>query len=326
MEEKVTVVIPNFNGRDLLAKNLPTVAKVCPKSEIIVVDDASTDDSRRLLDKNFKKIKVIANEKNLGFARSANVGAGAASGDFILFLNTDVSPQPNFLKTVLEHFKDKNSQNLFAVALADQSHEKGKIIIRGRGGAKFTKGFLSHFAAGSKSGETLWASGGSGLFDKNKFLELGGFDPIFAPFYWEDIDLCWRAQKQGLTCFFDSRARVDHFHEEGAIKKTHSSSYIKTVAYKNQLLFVWKNISDYLMLVQHLLWLPYHFAKALARLDWPFFLGFFWAISQIPKLIFDYSLITTHLGPQSRACRGTRTASSAYSLNDKEVLKKFEKP
>lgn len=308
MEEKVTVVIPNFNGRDLLAKNLPKIIKECPKSEIIVVDDASTDDSRQLL-KNFKKIKVVENKKNLGFARSANTGAQGASGDFILFLNTDVSPQPNFLENALAHFNSKNSKSLFAVGLADRSHEKGRVVVRGKGGAKFTKGFLSHFAASPQPGETLWVSGGSGLFDKNKFLELGGFDPIFAPFYWEDIDLCWRAQKQGLTCFFDSFARVDHFHEEGAIKKTHSPIYIKTVAYKNQFIFVWKNILDYFLIIQHLLWLPYHFAKALARLDWPFFFGFLWALSQIPKLIFDYPLPTTH-----------------YPLSDREVIRDFEKP
>lgn len=309
MEEKVTIVIPNFNGRDLLAGNLPKIIKECPKCQIIVVDDASTDDSCRLLDERFRKIKVIGNGKNLGFARSANTGAQAASTDYILFLNTDVSPRTNFLKNALAHFTGKNSQNLFAVGLADHSHEKGKITVRGRGGAKFIKGFVTHFAASNKFGETLWVSGGSGLFARIKFLALGGFDRVYAPFYWEDIDLCWRAQKMGFICLFDSDARVDHFHEEGAIKKTHSPIYIKTAAYKNQFLFVWKNISDYFLLLQHLLWLPYHFAKALARLDWPFFLGFFWAIAQIPKLIFNYQLPTTH-----------------YLLSDKEVLKKFEKP
>lgn len=308
MEEKVTVVIPNFNGRDLLAKNLPKVAEVCPKSEIIVVDDASTDDSRQLLEENFKKIKVVENKKNLGFARSANIGVAAAKGDFILFLNTDVSPQPDFLKTVLEHFKSKNTPNLFAVALADQSHENSKVVVRGKGGAKFKKGFLSHFAASPQSGETLWVSGGSGLFDKKKFLDLGGFDPIFAPFYWEDIDLSWRAYKLGFICLFDSRARVDHYHEEGVIKKTYSPLYIKTVAYKNQFIFVWKNISDYLLLTQHLLWLPFHFAKAMLRFDTTFFLGFIWALIKIPQLIFQ-----SHL------------SSDNETLSDKEVLQKFER-
>lgn len=323
MEAKVTVIIPNFNGRNLLAKNLPKVAKVCPNCQIIVVDDASEDDSVAFLKKNFKKIKVVENKKNLGFARSANIGAEVASGDFILFLNTDVSPQPNFLKMALAHFISKNSKSLFAVGMADQSHGKGKIITRGRGGAKFKKGFLNHFAASPESGETLWVSGGSGLFDKGKFHQLGGFDSVFAPFYWEDIDLCWRARKSGLICLFDSGAKVDHYHEEGAIKKTYSPLYIKTVAYKNQFLFVWKNISNYFLVVQHLLWLPYHFTKALLRLDIAFFLGFVWAVFQIPKLIFDYSLFTNHLDPQSE---GRGSHGTVYSLSDKEIINAFEKP
>lgn len=307
MEEKVSIVIPNFNGRELLAKNLPEVTRVCPKSEIIVVDDASQDDSALLVKKRFKKVKVIENKKNLGFARSANIGVKAASGQYVLLFNTDVSPRPDFLKPALVHFQ--KHKNLFAVGLADQSHEDGTIITRGRGGAKFKRGFLNHFAQKPRFGETLWVSGGSGLFDRQKFLALGGFDPAFAPFYWEDIDLCWRARKQGLVCLFEPRALVDHYHQQGAIKKSHWPVYIKTVAYKNQFLFVWKNISDYSQVALHLLWLPYHFAKALLTLDLVFFLGFIWAISQIPQLILNYQLLTTN-----------------YQLSDKEIINAFAKP
>ena len=310
MAHKVSVIIPNYNGKNLLAQNLPKVIKNCPDCEIIVVDDGSTDDSVALVRKKFKKVKVIANKKNLGFAKSVNIGTKASSADFILLLNTDVAPQANFLKFALEHFNNQNSGGsaLFAVALADQSHEREQVVVRGRGGAKFTRGFLNHFALNSESGQTFWVSGGSGLFDKTKFLELDGFDPVFAPFYWEDIDLSYRARKQGYRCFFDSHAKVDHYHEEGAIKKTHSPSYIKTVAYKNQFLFVWKNISDYLMLTLHLLWLPYHFAKALISMDTAFFAGFFWALIHLLVLIFNYDL-----------------RSANYQLSDREVLAGFEK-
>lgn len=322
MEEKVTVVIPNFNGQALLAKNLPKVIAACPEFEIIVVDDGSSDDSIKYLRSHFKKIKIIENKKNLGFARSANIGAAAAHGDFILFLNTDVAPRTNFLESVLSHFNLRKhprgeleestgkhpGSELFAVALSDQSHENGKIVVRGRGGAKFTKGNVFHFAQKPQSGETLWVSGGSGLFDKEKFLDLGGFDPIFAPFYWEDIDLSYRARKQGLICIFEPDAKVDHYHEEGTIKKTRSSFFIKTVSYRNQFLFVWKNISDYVMITQHLLWLPYHFAKALLTLDLTFFLGFLWALTKIPQLIFKSQLLDV-----------------SGQLSDKEIIDAFAK-
>lgn len=306
MEKKVSVIIPNFNGQALLAKNLPKVITACPNCEIIVVDDSSHDDSVAYLEKNFKNVAVIKNKKNLGFARAVNIGAKKASSKFILLLNTDIAPQSNFLESALSHFKNGKNTKLFAVALADQSHEDGKIIVRGRGGAKFTKGFLNHFAQKPQKGETLWVSGGSGLFDREKFERLGGFDPVFAPFYWEDIDLSYRARKVGLKCIFELKAKVDHYHEEGTIKKTHSSFFIKTVSYRNQFLFVWKNISDYAMISLHLLWLPYHFLRALLTLDIAFFLGFLWALAKIPQLIFKSQL-----------------SDVSGQLSDKEILNAF---
>jgi len=300
---KISVVIPNYNGQDLLNKNLPKVIKTCPNCEIIVVDDASTDDSVDFLQKNFKRIKLIQLAKNKGFAHAVNEGVRKANGDLVLLLNSDVSPRANFLQRPLSHF---NRGDLFAVGFADYSHENGKVIIRGRGGAIFDRGFVKHFALTSESGKTLWVSGGSGIFDRYKFLELGGFDVNFAPFYWEDIDLCFRAWQKGYRCLFEPRSKVDHYHEEGVIKKSKSEFFIKTISYKNQFLFVWKNISDPILILEHLLWFPYHFTKALLTLDLAFFSGFIWAILKLPQFIFDYQLPTTH-----------------YQLSDQEVLAKF---
>src|SRR3990167_2573571 len=116
MAKKVSVIIPNYNGEELLSHNLPKVIKYCKGCEIIVVDDASNDNSVKLIKKSYRNIKLIKNSKNLGFARSINMGVESASGDLVLLLNTDVSPRKNFLKNALKLFKNSN---LFAVALAD---------------------------------------------------------------------------------------------------------------------------------------------------------------------------------------------------------------
>lgn len=307
MEKKISVIIPNYNGQSLLARNLGQVLATCRNCEVIVVDDGSTDGSVKFLRQNFSMIKLIVNRKNQGFVKSVNCGVQVAKGELVLLLNSDIYPRVNFLAPLLKHFTQKN--NLFAVACADYSHEGNKIVVRGKGGATFTKGFFHHFAANVAHGETLWVSGGSGLFDRQKFASLGGFDPVFAPFYWEDIDLSYRARKNGLVCLFEPKSRVDHYHEEGAIKKTYSSSHVKKVAYKNQFIFVWKNISDYFLLLQHILWLPYHFAMALVKLDLAFFAGFFWALAKLPTLVFNYELSTMN-----------------YQLTDREVLARFAKP
>jgi len=308
MAKKISVIIPNCNGRDLLAKNLPVVIKNCPECEIIIIDDGSIDESVKLLKAKFKSVKIIENKKNEGFAESVNIGVKNAKDDLVLLLNTDVVPRKDFLKKAVDHFEKKGNKNLFAVGLCDISHEDGRQVKRGRGGASFEKGFLTHFAAPVESGPTLWVSGGSGLFDRQKFLELGGFDNAFAPFYWEDIDLCYRAWKIGFICIFEPGSQVDHYHEEGAIKKNKSAFYVKMVSYKNQFLFVWKNISDNTMIIQHILWFPYHVLRAIAKLDRAFFFGFVWAISKITALIFNYD-----------------QSSLNDKLSDRGVLKKFER-
>ena len=312
MEKKISVIIPNYNGSDLLAKNLPSVVKNCPNCEIIVVDDASTDNSVNLIHKKFKKVKLVKIVKNVGFAKAVNIGAAGANGELVVLLNSDVSPRENFLQAATNHFKDKN---LFAVALCDLSHEGSRVIPRGRGGASFKRGFINHFPAFIERGRTFWVSGGAGLFDRKKFLNLGGFDSIFAPFYWEDIDLSFKAWRSGFTCVFEPLSKVDHFHESGTIRKSRSRFFIKSVSYKNQFIFVWKNINDYFLIAQHILWQPYHIARAILRFDLAFFAGLTWAVFKIPDLIIDSSL--------TRPERSRRITHHP-SLSEREVLKKFE--
>ncbi len=306
MEKKITVIIPNYNGREILLKNLPSVVNNCPSAEIIVVDDASTDDSVRLIHKKFKKIKAIRLRRNRGFAVAVNEGVKAATNEIVLLLNSDVSPRKNFLLPALRYFNTK--ENIFSVGLCDYSHENGHIIKRGRGGGYFKKGFLFHYAAQTERGFTLWTSGGSCLVRKKIFLKLGGFDPVYKPFYWEDIDLGFRAARSGYVSYFEPLSVVDHYHEQGAIIKQKSAFFIKSVSYKNQFIFVWKNINDYLLIVQHIIYLPYHFLKALLSLDFSFYLGFLWAILSIPTLVFQETFTT-----------------NSFIISEEEVLKKFEK-
>ena len=284
MAKKISIIIPNFNGKTLLSKNLPIVIKNCPDCEIIVVDDASSDDSVKYVTKNFPQVKIFTNERNLGFAKTANRGVEESKGELVALINSDVAPRKNSVTSVSSYFGD---QNVFAVGLCDLSHEKGKIIKRGRGGAIFKHGFVFHFAKTVIKGETFWVSGGSGVFARQKFLELGGFDSIYSPFYWEDIDLSFRAAKRGFKCLFEPKAQVDHFHEMGAIKKSKSPFFIKIISYRNQFLFVWKNIDNYFLLIQHIFWLPYHLTKAAFSLDFAFHIGFLWAVAKSWRLVFN---------------------------------------
>ncbi|MDO8658792.1 MAG: glycosyltransferase family 2 protein [Candidatus Levybacteria bacterium] len=292
----LSVVIPNYNGQELLKKNLPNVfyeVSVYKKGqiEIIVIDDCSSDGSLEVLEnlktemrRNYPEIKfkIIKNEKNLGFSSNVNRGVKNSGGNLVVLLNTDVSPKRNFLSPLVDHFSDPK---IFAVGCMDESVENGGTVLRGRGIGRWKKGFLIHSRGEVNKDSTLWVSGGSGAFRKSIWEKLGGLNSLYNPFYWEDIDLSYRALKSGYKILFESKSVVVHEHEKGAIKDKFSSSYVKTIAYRNQFIFVWKNATDLNLQILHLLWLPYHFIKALVRFDTSFFKGFFSAFSLLPQII-----------------------------------------
>ncbi len=282
MSNSVSVIIPNYNGEDLLKKNLPKVLAVVGDAEVIVVDDASVDGSLRVLDSFKEQIRVIRNEKNLGFSSNVNTGVKEAKGKIVILLNTDVIPEKDFLSPLLSHFED---QNVFAVGCMDKSLENDKMVMRGRGIGSWKRGFLMHSRGEVNKTNTLWVSGGSGAFRKTIWDDLGGFDSLYDPFYWEDIDLSYRALKSGYKIVFEPKSIVEHEHEKGSIKRKYSKGQVKTIAYRNQFIFVWKNATDLNLQLSHFLWLPYHFLKALMGQDLNFFVGFFLAFLKLPQVI-----------------------------------------
>ncbi len=286
---KIDVVIPNYNGTNLIKKNLKKVLEIFPKDvNAIIVDDASDSGQVKELKKfindlKSNRVKVLYEEKNMGFSSTANKGAFSSNADFIFFLNSDAIPESNFLQVLIKSFdKDKN---LFGVGCLDKSVEKEGVVLRGRGLGSWKRGFLIHSKGEVDSSDTFWISGGSSIMRKEIFDKIGGFDTLFNPFYWEDIDLSYRAQKAGYRIGFEKEAAVIHYHEEGAIKKHFSSSEVKKIAYRNQFIFIWKNVTDPDLLLSHIGWLPYHFLKALLRLDLEFFSGFIIALLTLPAII-----------------------------------------
>jgi len=238
LKPRVSVVIPVWNGEKLLKKNLPLVFEALPENtEVIIIDDGSQDGSKKYLEKlkSPKKIilRILFNQKNKGFVYTVNQGAKEARGEFVLLLNTDVVPQKDFLKPALKLFEDKE---VFAVSLAEQDYGWAKIWWRG--------GFI-HIGDGGKSKSPhacAWASGGTGIFRKEMWQKLGGFDPLYSPYYWEDFDLGFRAWKQGWKIIWEPRAKVLHEHESSTSKI--NREYVNLIKERNQLLFIWKNISN----------------------------------------------------------------------------------
>src|SRR5437762_10838005 len=278
----ISFVIPNYNGEEIMKKNLPEVLDAVKEYkkgniEIIIPDDPSTDKSAEIIDNFIKSItqkhitgKTISNKdkEQAGFSKNVNRGVSLATGDILILLNTDVSHHKDFLEPLLVHFNDPG---VFAVGCMDESIEDGKTVLRGRGVGKWKRGFMQHSPGSLDKNTTLWASGGSSAFRKSIWDELGGLNELYNPYYWEDIDLSYRAQKAGYKILFEKKSIVVHEHGKGAIQTSQKPYKIRKVAYRNQFFFVWLNITDAKFLFFHFIWLPYHFLSAFQRKDKAFF-------------------------------------------------------
>jgi len=293
---RVSIIIPNYNGETLLRKNLKKIVEILHdfkmrlkhEVELIIIDDASIDESVSYVDSFIKQnktdiaIHLQKNEKNSGFSPTVNKAVKSATGDILYLLNSDVQPDKDFLEHILPHFEDKK---VFAVGSMDKSAEDGKVVLRGRGIGRWQRGFLHHARGEVDKTNTLWVNGGSGAFRKEIWNKLSGFCELYKPYYYEDIDLSYRALKSGYNLIFEPKSVVIHEHEKGAIIKTQSKKKVTTIAYRNQFIFVWLNATDTDILLLHIVWFFYHVAKALFRGDGAFFVGFVRAFIKLPNII-----------------------------------------
>jgi GT2 family glycosyltransferase len=253
-----SVVIPNWNGRDLLAKYIPPLLEALagnPANEIVVVDNGSEDGSADFLREKFPQLRVEALPKNLGFGGGSNAGFRAASNDIVVLLNSDMRVDRDFLAPLLAGFTD---EKVFAIScqiflsdpekrreetgLTEGWWEDGSLRVSHREDSEVNRLY-----------PCFYGGGGSCAFDRRKFLELGGFDELLAPFYLEDTDIGYLAWKRGWKVLYEPGSKVWHEHR-GTIGRKFSPEYIDSVLKKNFLLFVWKNIHDWRRLSEHLVY------------------------------------------------------------------------
>jgi GT2 family glycosyltransferase len=317
LQPQVSVVIPSYNGQSLLKKNLPAVlAALQPGDEVIIVDDASQDQTTKWFHEQFLdqwqqklrelqlEVELLTNSTNLRFAATANQGVQQAQNNLIWLLNNDVSPTTQALDYLRPHFtrqenlqkqegkqaggSTKHRRPLFAVGCLEIETEQTlprellesiytqdkqqllqqgltqlkrycqqkQIALGGKNKLEFKRGMFIHARADNfQPGPTAWASGGSAIFDREKWLQLGGFDLDFAPMYWEDVDLSYRARQRGWQVWFEPRSIVYHRHET-TNQATFGQDYMRQVSWRNAHRFVHKH-ADAWEKLQYWLWQPY---------------------------------------------------------------------
>lgn len=268
-----SAVIPNYNGEKTIIPCIEAIYKASLQSsyngEIIVVDDGSTDNSLLYLHNLLDKINLLELTENKGFSSAANIGFAEAKGDIIILINNDVIVDKDIIDLSLKHFSDNS---VFAVSFKAVD-ENGNMRI-GRTLPNFKKGMLRAIPderrdANSKVNITFFASGGGAAFHREKLLSLGGFDEIFNPFYWEDIDLSYRAWNTGWKIIYEPCCIVLH-PSYGTIVASFKKERIDFISRRNQFIFFWKNVDCINFWFFHLFFILLRFLLAILSFDFRF--------------------------------------------------------
>ena len=220
----VSIIVLNWNGKEHLQECLISVLKTTYSPiEIIVADNGSTDGSVQLVRSCFATVIVLENGNNLGYAEGNNRGIEIAKGKYVVTLNNDVIVEPGWLDKPIE-FLEKDHRLLAVCGRQMNYYDRSKIdslfhypgpeLLFLQAGHGETMEQNSMFAM---PGYVIAINGGSGIYRKKMFVELGGFDRNYF-FYNEETDLCMRAFLKGWSCLFVPQSVV--YHKEGESFKT----------------------------------------------------------------------------------------------------------
>lgn len=286
----ISIIVPSYNGLFLLQRNLPRLVELLQKTklkyDLIIVDDDSSDREVKEYLEKFKKendsVNVVYKDKNEGFASTTHRGFVEAKGEFVFVIKNDAVPEnEKYFSILLKHFDDSK---VFAVSAALKTLEKGKSEIRGCGYLYFDKGFFLHKRGSINSKITAWADGGASAFRKDLYFKIGGFDPLFNPAYWEDVDLGYRAWKAGYRVEFEPNALLLHDYEQSTLKRKYGEEKIRKISLRNQFIFTWKN-ADFKHLISSFIYEPYNHMAAMKRGEFDFVRIYWWAFLRWPKII-----------------------------------------
>ena len=224
----ISVLIVNWNTRDLLRACLLSLRTLSLPHEIIVVDCASRDDSAAMTAREFPGVTLIASDENLGFAVGNNRAYAAARGEWIWLLNPDTEISENSAQTLLEPLQTSPHIGAVASALIDaqgghiqrscrtfptpaalwaQATGLAALFPRSRRFGFYKMGWWNY-----RDARPVQQPMASSLMLRRAAIEAAGglFDEAF-PIFFNDVDLCWRLWRSGWEIWFEPRSRVRHW-------------------------------------------------------------------------------------------------------------------
>ena len=240
---RVTVVVPNWNGGQMLATVLCALeAQTFSGHEVIVVDNGSTDGSLELAESLVSSFRAVRLDRNTGFAAACNAGAEAAGGELIAFLNNDAPPEPTWLQELVDCI-DRHPRACCVDSKLVRIGSEG--MLDGAGDAltwalkAYRRGFgLPAEGRFEQEEQVFLAAGTACLWRAEKFRALGGFAEQFFAYY-EDVDLSFRAQRAGHEIWFAPAAVAWHRREERVATRRASDAYL---ALRNRWATILRNV------------------------------------------------------------------------------------
>ncbi|QPH41765.1 glycosyltransferase family 2 protein [Pedobacter endophyticus] len=250
MNPSVAVVILNWNGKAFLAQFLPSLLLSSYHNlQIIVGDNASTDDSVSYLEASFPTVKVIRNEANYGFAGGYNKVLEQVEADYFVLLNSDVEVPPNWIKPVID-LMESDAKIAVAQPKIKWQANKNQFEYAGAAGGyldihafPFCRGrlfnvFETDNGQYNQQTEIFWASGAAFFIKSKCWKEAGGLDAdLFA--HMEEIDLCWRLKNMNYKVVYCPAAEVYHVGGGTLQAENPFKTYLN---FRNNLIIMQKNL------------------------------------------------------------------------------------
>lgn len=251
----VAVVILNWNGKSYLEKFLPSLVDYSANdAEIIVADNASTDNSVEFIRQHFPQIRLIQNPGNEGFARGYNLALDQVKADYYILLNSDIEVTPNWILPVISLME--SDPMIGACQPKIRSYfQRDKFEYAGAAGG-FIDAYGYPFCRGrlflttekdtgqyNDQVEISWATGACLFVRSELFHRLGGFDDDFFA-HMEEIDFCWRLHNYGYRVMYSPASTVYHIGGGTLPKISWRKTYLN---FRNNFMLLYKNLPSHLL-------------------------------------------------------------------------------
>ena len=210
--KRLSLIIPAWNGDQFIGPCLASLQQHAPSDmdlEIIVIDNGSTDQTVSCV-RQFPQIRLVCNNRNLGFARAVNQGLHAATGQVLILLNQDIVAKANWVQPLLEQLEQDVTIGIVGSKLlypdGSVQHAGGYLVDPAREGR--------HFLDDNPNNRIDFVTGAAFTIRRACWLATGDFDESFSPAYFEDVDYCLRAKQFGWNIGYAAKSVLIHYESQ----------------------------------------------------------------------------------------------------------------